>query len=178
MKRGGMEGRGAAEGGWWRRLLREGGAEAGDFGDFERAVDGGGDLAVGAAGEVDGEESAPEFSCGGRGGEGGADVGEDDGLAEERDGFAGGAAGNEQGVAFAGDVGADERGEFRLRCGGGRTDGGTRRRASGGSAGREDAGCGCACNGGRGGWGCHLRARRSAGGEEQGAEDGAEVSLA
>ena len=126
------------------KLRREVGAEAGDFGDLEGAVDGGGDLAVGAAGEVDGEESAAEFGGGGGVGEGGADAGQDDGLAEKRHGFVG-ASGDEEGVAFAGDVTADEGADFGRcrRWRRGRTDHGTRCGARGGRAWRGDVSRDC-----------------------------------
>ena len=57
------------------------------FGHGEGAVDRGGHLRLGAAGEGEGEEAALEFGFGLRGQtrHGGADIGQDDCLAEERD---------------------------------------------------------------------------------------------
>lgn len=87
------------------------GAEAGDFGDGEGFVDRGGDFALVAAREGEGEQAALEFGfgLGGESGEGCADVGQHDGLAEEGHGLSVRAAGDEQGLAagFARHVGID-----------------------------------------------------------------------
>lgn len=101
-------------------------AEAGDFGDGEGAVDRGGHFGLRAAGEGEGEETALEFGFGLRGESGhrSAHIGEDDGLAEERHGCGGGAARDEEGVAFVDHVGPDGSGSTRR----GRGAGGTWRR--------------------------------------------------
>ena len=107
------------------KLRRGDDAEAGDFGDGEGAVDGGGDLGLRAAGEGESEEAALEFGFGLRGESGhcSAHIGEDDGLAEERHGCGGGAARDEEGVAFVDHVGPDGGGDSRR--GRGRGTGGT-----------------------------------------------------
>ena len=89
--------------------MREVGAEAVDFGDFDGAIDGGGDFGLGARGEVEGEEAALEFGfgLGGQSGDSGADTGQHDGLPEKWDGRGGWAAGDEEGISFADHVGAD-----------------------------------------------------------------------
>ena len=117
------------------KLRRGDDAEAGDFGDGEGAVDGGGDFGLRAAGEGEGEQAALEFGFGLRGESGhrSAHIGEDDGLAEERHGCGGGAARDEEGVAFVDHVGPDGDGDSRRGCGtGGTLHGGLLRSAWGG----------------------------------------------
>jgi len=163
------------------------GAESGDFGDGEGFVDGGGDVGLGTRRESEGEEAALEFGSGlgGESGDGGADIGQDVGLAEEGDRLCVCAAGDEEGVVgVAGDVGVDagrgrRRGESRgLRdAGRGKARSGAGfgfgRRGFGGRW-RSDAGC----SGGDGWRRCGDFWHRGASGEGKCRESGHEGSLA